>query len=281
VAACVRSLRITPAISTGIHGTPMSSLILDVWREACQACLSLVFAEACALCHADGGGPCIPALCDRCVAALPRLEEPRCAVCGEWFLGAVPSPFRCLNCADREFAFEFATAPYRARAGLLELIHQFKYKRQLWLAKSLGRLLAEGITGPNADPRFAGEEWLLVPVPLHPRRMREREFNQAWELAVVAGRQTGLRVVNALRRVRYTTVQASLARHDRLANLRNAFCLRAVSSGFRRVPVTLNGKAVLLIDDVFTTGATADACARVLLRDGGARRVVALTLARG
>lgn len=259
----------------------MSSLMLDVWRETCRACLSLVFAESCALCHADGAGACIPAVCDRCAAALPRLEPPHCAVCGEWFMGLVSGPFRCLNCADRAFAFEFATAPYRARSGMLDLIHQFKYQRQLWLSKSLGRLLSEGITGATADPRLAGEDWILVPVPLHPRRLREREFNQAAELAAVAGQLTGFRVVNALRRVRYTTVQASLARHHRLENLRHAFRLRMVWSGFHRVLAPVRGSAVLLIDDVFTTGATADACARVLLRDGGARRVVALTLARG
>ena len=259
----------------------MPSLALELWREACQAILSLVYADACALCHADGGGGLDQVLCDRCAAALPRLDGPRCAVCGEWFLGVTPGPFRCLNCADRTFAFEFATAPYRARAGVLELIHQFKYQRQLWLAPLLGRLLAEGIAGPQADPRLADEDWVLVPVPLHARRLREREFNQAWELASVAGRLAGLPLVNALRRVRHTSVQASLARQNRLENLRHAFQLRRSWSGLRRTTSPVLGKAVLLVDDVFTTGATADACARVLLRDGRARRVVALTLARG
>jgi len=259
-----------------------SSLPHALWHEARQASAGLVFAETCALCHADGAGSVVPALCGPCVSSLPRLEEPRCDVCGEWFVGNVTGPFRCSNCADRTFAFEFASAPFRARAAMRDLVHRFKYDRQLWLGESLGRLLAEALDGPQADPRLAGGGWVLVPVPLHPRRLREREFNQALELATVAGRLTGLPVADVLRRVRYTTVQASLSRQDRLENLRCAFRPRRSWPWTRGQPKpALAGGSALLIDDVFTTGATMDACARVLRRETGASRVAALTLARG
>lgn len=261
---------------------PVPQLLTSLWNETRKAAAGLVFAETCALCHAEGAGPSVPALCDRCVRSLPRLQAPCCRVCGEWFVGNIHGPFRCTNCVDRRFAFEFAIAPFRARAGLRDLVHQFKYQRQLWLAESLGRLLAQAVYGPHADPRLADDRWVLVPVPLHPRRLREREFNQALELATTASRQTGLPVVDALRRIRYTTGQASLTRHDRLDNLRDAFRIRRSwpwsRGGLSRA---LEGRCVLLVDDVFTTGATMDACARIIRRQTGATRIAALTLARG
>lgn len=259
----------------------MPSLLHDLWIEGREAALGLIFAESCALCHAAPGGHGVRALCRSCFDSLPRLAEPRCSVCGEWFVGVVPGPFRCTNCADRRFAFDFATAPFQARGSLRELIHQFKYERRLWLGPLLGYLLADALRGPHADARLAGVEWLLVPVPLHPRRLREREFNQAAELAATAAGLTGLKVADVLSRIRYTTGQASLTRHDRLANLRGAFRLRRPWIPFRRFRSPVAGRDVLLIDDVFTTGATMQECARVLRGDGEARRIVALTLARG
>lgn len=259
----------------------MSSLLRDLWPEGCEAMAGLVFSQTCALCHSEAARSTVPAVCDACATALPRLEAPRCAVCGEWFMGNISAPFRCSNCRDRRFAFDFATAGFQARRGVRDLIHRFKYERQLWLGESLGRLLAGVLDGPHADARLVGTDWVLVPVPLHPRRQREREFNQALELAVVAGRLTGRPVADVLRRTRYTTVQASLARQDRLDNLRGAFRLRrrwwTGNSGKHGTA----GRPVLLIDDVFTTGATMHECARVLRREGAAGAVVALTLARG
>jgi len=260
----------------------MPSLLRDLWSEARAAAAGVIFDDACALCQVPGVAGVLPALCGSCAKALPRLEEPRCGLCGEWFVGTIPGPFRCTNCAGRRFAFDFAIAPFKARAGVRELVHRFKYQRQLWLSETLGALLAEALRGPRADPRLAADGgWLLVPVPLHPRRLREREFNQALELAAVAGRLTGHPVADVLRRTRYTTGQASLTRKDRLDNLRGAFRLQRAwpwRSGGR---AAVAGRSVLLLDDVFTTGATTHECARVLRKFGGAKRVVALTLARG
>jgi len=259
----------------------MPSLWSTLGREAREALVGLVFAETCAVCHGSLGGSPVRAICHACWSSLPRLDGPRCSVCGEWFVGNLPHPFRCHNCADRRFAFEFATAPFQARGTLRDLVHRFKYDRQLWLVESLGHLLAGALVGPHADARLADEDWVMVPVPLHPRRLREREFNQALELARVAGRLTGHQVVTVLRRTRYTTGQASLRRRDRLANLRGAFRLRTGWPWGPQPAEAVAGRAVLLIDDVFTTGATMQECARVLRREGGAARVVGLTLARG
>jgi ComF family protein len=124
-----------------------------------------------------------------------------------------------------------------------------------------------------ADPRL--KNWTpdaLVPVPLHPRRLREREFNQADILCHELSRISGIRVFPALARRRYTTTQTQLDRKGRRQNLRDAFIL-----GKNRDVTNLN---LLLVDDVLTTGSTLDACAAVLL-EGGAASVRALTAARG
>ncbi len=257
----------------------MPSFLAELMRDAVVAARSLVFTDHCALCHTPGGGENTDRLqlCDVCRDRLPRLEAPFCQVCGQWFVGEIPHLFRCGNCAGRRFAFEFARAPFQARRELRELVHRFKYGGQLWLAPTLGGLLADALRGPRADPRLAAEpEWLLVPVPLHARRLREREFNQAEELARHLAHATGLPLAPVLRRRRYTTVQASLDRARRLHNLRGAFTLHQ-----GRTATRVHGRAVLLIDDVFTTGATTQECAHILKTDGGARRVVVLTLARG
>lgn len=261
----------------------MPSLFLDLARETREAAGRLVFEDQCTLCGVEGAEAGVPGLCPACEEKLPRLREPKCAVCGEWFVGNITGAFRCTNCADRDFDFEFATAPFQARQNVRELVHRFKYGRELWLCETLGALLAAALHGPAADPRLAAvDDWLLVPVPLHHRRLREREFNQSLELARVLGRHAGQEVREVLRRERYTTRQALLDRDDRLGNLKNAFRLRLARPWRRRSGADeVKGRSVLLVDDVFTTGSTMQECARVLKKHGGAARVAALALARG
>lgn len=157
----------------------------------------------------------------------------------------------------------------RSRGVLREVIHRFKYGRELWLAQPLGEFLALGL----ADPRLeAGGFDGLVPVPLHPVREREREFNQAEVLARGLSDHAGIPVLKALERVRYTVTQTHFDRGRRMQNLRNAFRLRQNAD--------VHGKDLLLVDDVLTTGSTLDECARMLL-EAGAQSVRALTVARG
>ncbi len=115
--------------------------------------------------------------------------------------------------------------------------------------------------------------WLITPVPLHPRRFRERRFNQSAELARLLSGLSGIPCAGLLRRTRYTTTQVGLDRRQRRKNLAGAFALapRATLAA---------GQSILLVDDVFTTGSTADACSRVL-RQAGAGRIIVLTVARG
>jgi ComF family protein len=174
-----------------------------------------------------------------------------------------------MNCGDRELNFDFAAAAYRSRGPVRELIHNFKYNKQLHLRHLLGRMLRQGF----ADPRIEalGLDG-IIPVPLHPAREREREFNQAAVLASVASARLSLPVINGLRRTRYTSTQTHFHREERFENLDGAFALRPGAH--------VTGRNLALVDDVLTTGSTAAACARVL-KQAGASAVVVITVARG
>lgn len=152
--------------------------------------------------------------------------------------------------------------------SLRTAIHTLKYSGRVHLADPLGRLLFDCFQRHWPDDGMD----LIAPVPLHRRRFRRRGFNQAYLLIRKWGRRTPVPIVrDLLVRTRPTANQTGLDKRQRRANTSRAFAMRR--------PGQSNGHRVLLVDDVLTTGATADACARVLLRDG-ARRVDLLTLAR-
>ncbi|MET0253342.1 MAG: ComF family protein [Terrimicrobiaceae bacterium] len=162
-----------------------------------------------------------------------------------------------------------AVAVMQSRGILRDLIHRFKYGGEVWVGDLLSDFLTQGLR----DPRLNGCSFdAVVPVPLHPLRRREREFNQAEILGRELARKNNLAFCEALVRVRYTVTQTHFDRRRRMQNLRDAFKLRRSA--------TVQGKDLLLVDDVLTTGSTLDECARVLLT-AGARSVRALTVARG
>lgn len=243
------------------------------------ALLDLIYPRRCEACEsALPHGRCDEArwLCDDCLQKLPRLEAPFCEKCGEPYDGAIKGPFRCGNCADLQLHFECAISAYRAEKAVREFIHRFKYQHELHLGGLLGCLLQKALN----DPRLAAAKltrWTLVPVPLHHARQREREYNQSWELCLALSRRSGIPTLDALKRVRPTTPQASLSRHQRIENLHRAFEVKR--SALSRAG--LRGKNILLVDDVLTTGSTTSECARVLRKKAGARRVVVITVARG
>jgi ComF family protein len=240
-----------------------------------QALLDLLYPRTCRVCDvplADRNWLCKP-----CEDALPTLDAPFCQVCGEPFAGMIDREFRCENCADRSLHFDFAIAGYKAEGEVRELVHRFKYGRDVTLRAPLGHLLRRAL----ADPRLQAEDlaqWILVPVPLHHARQRERQFNQSLELCLHLARETGMPVQNAMKRVRATDRQARLTRAQRLQNLRGSFTMRRE---FSDKASPLAGAKVLLVDDVFTTGATTDECARILRREAGVQKVVVIAVARG
>jgi ComF family protein len=195
-----------------------------------------------------------------------RLAAPFCLCCGLPFDAQGPSHL-CGGCLRRPPPYALARAPFLYGGALRDAIHRYKYDRQWTLARPLGRLLCDVL--PDLDPRSFD---LVIPVPLHPRRLAERGFDQAVPLARAVARCHRIRLSpRALLRTRPTAPQALLDGGARRRNVHDAFLVAR--------PREINGLRVLLVDDVLTTGATASACARALLR-AGAASVGVLTLAR-
>jgi ComF family protein len=242
-----------------------------------------LFPSDCRLCGAPLTNISRLPVCEECLSAMRPIAGGVCTVCGERLVspyafsgfatGATDADGpRCGLCRRLEPPYVKAAAYGSYETGLRELIHLLKYDRVRPAANVLGRMLAEAIE--DLEALFAGPV-IVVPVPLHSRKLRQRGFNQSELIAraalkLRAGR--GFRLdTNILERRRETQSQIGLSRHQRQENMRGAF---AVSS-----PEKLSGREILLVDDVFTTGTTASECARVL-RKAGAARVYVATVAR-
>ncbi len=248
-----------------------SSRLRRAARSFGTGLVDLLYPARCFTCRTHAGEP---GLCGPCQNALRPVRPPFCSICGEPYDGEIVGGFICSNCTGRDFAFDFAIAGYLATGPARSLIHDLKYHRRIAVREVLGELAATALDDPRLD---GADGWLLVPVPLHRRRQRERGYNQAAEIASALDRLRGLPVCEALERHRYTSAQAQLVRAERLANLAESFSLRPSPA----TRAAVEGAKIVLIDDVFTTGATADACARILREKGGAERVVVVTVARG
>ena len=231
-------------------------------EAAANGLVTAVLAPVCAVCDSLLDDPLSGCVCGNCWRAVRFITPPVCDRCGD----PLPTPTeRCVNCSATEHAVSRSRAVGDYDGILREIVHALKYDGRRSLAKPLARLMC-----------VRGAELLemadcVVPVPLHWRREFSRGFNQARSLA----RFVGHPVVEELVRRHHTRAQVELAADRRRTNVAGAFALRR---GWLRQP-TVRGLRVLLIDDVSTTGATLESCARVL-RDSGASDVFALTAAR-
>lgn len=236
--------------------------------------LNFLYPPRCAGCGRRLAPDSVRRLCVGCLSRIERLEGSLCEVCGIPLSGNGESNGGwCARCAQSPPHFTRARAIARYRTSVAEdrqtvpsLIRRHKYG----LDQSLSRALAECI-GENLP--LAGDDYdLVIPVPLHLGRLRWRGFNQAAMLgATVARRLNRPLDVSSLRRVRATAPQTAQNHRQRRLNVRRAFNVAR--------PARVANRRILLVDDVMTTGATADECARALL-DAGARRVDVFTLAR-
>jgi ComF family protein len=226
------------------------------------------FPENCQLCRAARATPAEGYVCSKCWQGVRFVTAPFCDRCGLPFEGEITTTFECANCREMELHFSRARAAVYARGPALEAIHHFKYHRALWFEAFLGGLLERVL----AEARRETPIDLVTAIPLHPHKLREREFNQAELLARFVSRRLNIPCEpRLLQRVKETPTQTRLTRRERADNVRNAFTICA--------GVRLDGKRVALIDDVLTTGATASAAARELVK-AGAADVRVFTVAR-
>jgi len=247
------------------------------WRGWITAAVDLLFPPFCPVCCSRLDAGRRDPLCAACWARLERIAQPVCRVCGMPFevfaagMGRMtetaPPVHLCGACRARPPAYSYARAAARYGDVVREAIHAFKFRGRRALAAPLGDLLAE----TAAALPVQGVD-LLVPVPLHRRRERERGFNQSGLLAHRVAAAWGVSVsAEVLARAAATLPQTDLGAMDRRANVRGAFRLRR--------PDVVAGRHVVLVDDILTTGATAGECA-ALLRDAGAATVGVVTVAR-
>lgn len=208
-------------------------------------------------------------ICWDCWSDATKVEPPFCGLCGDPVAGAVDHDFICYSCSAHTPAFDGARSAARYDGVVGEALRQLKYSKALWLAPDLADILHKCLAAEYPGRKFD----LVVPVPLHHVRRRGRGYNQSAVLAAELGRRIGCKSMPwMLRRIRPTSTQTNLTAPQRLSNVRNAFESRRAN--------WLAGRRALLVDDVMTTGATVDACAKAL-KEGGATSVHVLTVARG
>ncbi len=233
--------------------------------------LSWLYPGICELC----GQRSETSLCPDCLAGLPRIPRPICLYCGAPLAAATTDPLHCPECSGKPRSFSFARPALLLTEETLGLVHKLKYQHANHLAPALAPILAE-LWEQNPRLRAHGD-WVLVPVPTAPARLFGRGYNQAEELALALARLKKLRVLSLLqRRGDAFDTQTHLSAAQRQAHAFEAFSVKAeYTSGRRSAPPHL-----LVVDDVFTTGATARACARALRALPGVQEVGVITLLR-
>jgi len=271
------SQELSPAAKIKIVGG--SSSFASWAGLAAESLFATLFRSDCRLC----GTPLIKVsrlpVCEDCLLAMRPIAGGVCSSCGEGLVS--PNAFsedhnepRCGLCRRLAPPFAKAAAYGSYDGGLRELIHLLKYEHVRTASNVLGRMLAEVIAA--LKPSFGDAALVVVPVPLHPSKMRQRGFNQAELIARAAlklkpaGDQLACNG-SVLERRRDTQSQTGLSNHQRRENIRGAFAVA--------LPREIEGREVLLVDDVFTTGTTVSECARILRR-AGATRVWVATVAR-
>ncbi|PIU68608.1 MAG: ComF family protein [Armatimonadetes bacterium CG07_land_8_20_14_0_80_40_9] len=240
--------------------------------------IDLVFPPRCLVC----GKKSEETFCPDCQEKIKKISPPFCVSCGKKAEGVIVMPSLCGQCRVRPPCFSSARAIGGYEGTLREAIHKFKYQGKKRLAIDLGKLMVEYLRKEKEDfPQTPIKEHqfppyqeidCLVPVPLHPSRLRERGFNQSELLAEVIRKDLGIPLLNdTLLRIKATQSQTKLSREERIKNVKGAFAIIDADS--------FSNKTILLIDDMFTTGETINECAKAL-KEAKVKKIAVLTLAR-
>ena len=234
--------------------------------------IDIIYPPRCHICgrflSADEDRPPSHHLCNNCLADLTPITHPICTVCGFPFPASKGQDHLCENCLRKQPWYDFLRSPYLYSGPLMEAIQRFKYNSGTQLTSSLSALFSSFAREWIPNPR----DFLTIPVPLHRRRLRERGFNQSLLLAKALSSSLGTQLdyLSFMRR-RYTRAQTGLGKEERRKNVKDAFSVI--------YPNLIEGKKIILVDDVFTTGYTLNECAKAL-KKSGAIAVICLTLAR-
>ncbi len=229
-----------------------------LYPRSCVACSEIISSPT------DPNTP----FCRDCFAKVRRIVGPTCFICNVPFVsGAATSHSpeqRCADCRESPPSFEKAVTPFFYDPPISTAICKFKYEKQTYLADFFVRLIVESLANLNVDRVMA--------VPLHPHRLRHREFNQSLLLAKGIAKTLSMPLsIDALIRTRETVPQVGLSKKEREENIKGAFDVAH--------PSEVKGQRILLVDDVYTTGATLKEGARILMQEG-AKTVIAFAPAR-
>ena len=232
--------------------------------------LDLVFPRSCIQCgHAVDSSP-YDFVCTKCANGLIKCLPPGCNTCGYPFYGEIIVAKKCPHCTELEPFFDQGKTLFIATGIGRSLLHELKYRQGIYVLNDLARM----VTRSRHYLEYICHA-TLVPVPLHPVRLRERGFNQSEQIARMLARCSGntAKIEKILIRKRYTQSQTCLNRSLRHQNVKNAFALAP--------NIVLDSKkSYIIVDDVFTTGSTLNACAKVL-RKAGASHLKVATIGHG
>lgn len=228
----------------------------------------LVYPVNCLICRTYLGSKRYNSICEKCLNKLDKNLPPFCAKCGGNLKENEQSQGICLTCQKRNYHFKRAWSPTLYQDTMEDLIHMFKYRNKPQLAKPLSQIMIDFIN--NYNLHLKGFD-MLVAVPLHPSRLREREYNQAQLLAQNISQSLSIPLSEGnLERLKPTSPQSNLSAQKRWDNVANAFRLK--------YPRDFKDQRILLIDDLLTTGATCSEVARIL-NEASVNSVYVLTLA--
>lgn len=245
----------------------MSVLFESSIRHFLRAVRELFFPSACLVCNVILPDVEDLHICQGCLASFVMVEPPFCSCCGDIFPSAAGGNHLCSVCLTRPYYFTKARAVVSYKDPVSTLIHSFKYAGRTTAFSTFKALWGQSVVKNDLDPFD-----LIIPVPLHITRLRERGFNQAKLLAEIFFPDQADKIKsNILLRCKNTPHQTTLSGKERRQNLINAFDVSTKEQ--------VIGKKVIIIDDVFTTGATLNECARVLSQ-AGALEIQVVTLAR-
>jgi ComF family protein len=224
----------------------------------------ILFPPCCAACQARLHAPAGDRLCRDCLESIRLIKPPVCSVCGRPFHGPQDTGHVCGECIKNPPSFDTARSVFQYHGPARTLIHRIKYNDDGYALRALSSLAMEYMLPDHLKPD------MIIPVPLHSKRLRKRGFNQSLRLARTIFPHIPLGM-DILARTLNTKPQTELSMKERLKNVRNAFKVAS--------PLPEGAEIILLVDDVYTTGATVMACAKALKR-AGAKEVHVFTVAR-